>query len=151
MTRLFHEWWDRRGLTGRLTTDQQSQLLAYLLLLERWNQQINLTGSLLTSNPDAALDRLILEPVEFQLKFQLTPRRVLDIGSGSGSPALPFLICCPSAELTMIEARQKKAVFLREASRAINLNTRVEACRFEDFAQQSHPVSYTHLTLPTKA
>lgn len=134
MRHLFLDWLERRGLTARLSQEQQEQLLVYVLLLDRWNQQINLTGSSLQANPDIAFDRLILEPVEFQFRFQPTPGPTVDIGSGSGSPALPYLICSPKTQITLIEARQKKAVFLKEASRAIGLPVNVERCRFEDFA-----------------
>jgi len=49
-----------------------------------------------------------------------TPR-VLDIGSGAGFPALPLKIWAPHIDLTLIESNQKKATFLREATRALTL------------------------------
>jgi 16S rRNA (guanine527-N7)-methyltransferase len=46
---------------------------------------------------------------------------ILDIGSGAGFPALPLKIWAPEIHLTMIEANHKKAAFLREVVRALQL------------------------------
>src|SRR4029077_7782399 len=47
--------------------------------------------------------------------------RVLDIGSGAGFPAIPLKLWAPRIHLTLIECNHKKAVFLREVSRALTL------------------------------
>jgi 16S rRNA (guanine527-N7)-methyltransferase len=65
----------------------------------------------------------------------LHPPRVLDIGSGAGFPALPLKIWAPNIHLTLIESNHKKAVFLREVTRALTLtNVDVIADRAETLA-----------------
>jgi 16S rRNA (guanine527-N7)-methyltransferase len=60
---------------------------------------------------------------------------VVDLGSGAGFPALPIKIWAPDIHLTMIESNQKKAAFLREATRALKLtNVDVIAERAESIA-----------------
>jgi 16S rRNA (guanine527-N7)-methyltransferase len=59
---------------------------------------------------------------------------VVDLGSGAGFPGLPIKIWAPSVRLTLIESNQRKAVFLREVSRALTLtHANVFAGRAEDF------------------
>jgi len=57
--------------------------------------------------------------------------RICDIGSGAGFPGFPVAILRKDCEVTLIEAHQRKAVFLKEASRGIP-NIRVVAKRAED-------------------
>ena len=43
----------------------------------------------------------------------------MDIGSGGGSPAIPFKLAVPRLGLTMVEAKARKSAFLREAVRQL--------------------------------
>jgi 16S rRNA (guanine527-N7)-methyltransferase len=112
----------------------EAQLEAYFRLLAHWNQTINLTALPLDDPTDEAVDRLIIEPL-LAARESGSPSNWYDLGSGGGSPAIPFKIAHPRATLTMVEARSKKAAFLREAIRVLELiETGVEQKRFEDVA-----------------
>ena len=50
------------------------------------------------------------------------PTRLMDIGSGGGSPAIPLKLALPHLHLTMVEAKVRKSAFLREASRQLELD-----------------------------
>jgi 16S rRNA (guanine527-N7)-methyltransferase len=50
-----------------------------------------------------------------------SPSSAIDIGSGAGFPGLPLKIWSPSLRLTLIESNGRKATFLREVSRALQL------------------------------
>jgi len=72
-----------------------------------------------------------------------------DIGSGAGFPGFPVAVLRPECSVTLIESHQRKAVFLREASRNL-LNVRVLARRAEDVNERfdwaiSRAVSYEDL------
>ena len=134
----FSLWCATRGVHKLLGPDQVQRLAAFLEILEKWNGRLNLTGFSLLEDLDTACDRLILEPVLAAVHLRPTDRLVIDIGSGSGSPAIPFLIAAPWIDLTMVESRQRKSVFLREAIRAVGHNASVVTARFEEFAS-SHP------------
>lgn len=57
---------------------------------------------------------------------------LVDIGSGGGSPAIPVKLALPELGLRMVEARARKAAFLREAVRHLGLDrTEVHAERYE--------------------
>jgi len=107
-----------------------SRLVVYFQLLSHWNRKINLTS---LSDPDEAVDRLLLEPVAAAASL---PHHLdlVDLGSGGGSPAIPLALATGSPMLVMVESRVRKAAFLREALREIGLSGVVEAARFEDVA-----------------
>lgn len=105
------------------------RLVDYLLLLQRWNVRMNLTG---LERPDDAVDRLLVEPLLAAREMGDTAASLLDIGSGGGSPAIPLKIVRPAVALTMVEAKTRKSVFLREVVRHLGLtNCHVETVRFE--------------------
>ena len=107
-------------------------LAAYVELLQRWNARLNLTA---LDNSDHGLDRLVVEPLAAARHAPQTTVNVIDIGSGSGSPAIPLRIALAGARLVMVEARQRKAAFLREAVRRLELaDCTVETGRFETLA-----------------
>lgn len=103
------------------------KLLAYYQLLTRWNRTINLTS---LSDPSEAIDRLLLEPVAAAPALP-AGARLLDLGSGGGSPAIPLALALGSPSLVMVESRSRKAAFLREAARVVDIEAVVEAERFE--------------------
>ena len=114
------------------------QLEAYYRLLNRWNRTINLTALPLEPLNDDTLDRLLIEPLASASYVTVSHANWFDLGSGGGSPAIPLKIARPGLNLTMVEARQKKAAFLREAARELSLpSTTVVTERFE--ALPTHP------------
>ena len=107
-----------------------AKLWIYLDLLFRWNTKINLTSHSLHS-PDAAIDRLLLEPLVAARQFLATERTFIDVGSGGGSPALPMHLAS-GARLVMVESKARKSAFLREAVRQLECLATVETARFEE-------------------
>jgi 16S rRNA (guanine527-N7)-methyltransferase len=113
-----------------LQEDLVARLTAYFELLSRWNRKINLTA---IENPDEAIDRLLLEPVVATRHFPAADVRVMDVGSGGGSPAIPMKLAVPASALTMVEVKARKSAFLREAMRTLDLDkTSVETSRYEE-------------------
>jgi 16S rRNA (guanine527-N7)-methyltransferase len=116
-----------------LPEDLSDRLIGYYELLARWNRKINLTA---LADPDEAIDRLLLEPI--LAARHLPPSdarglRIMDVGSGGGSPAIPLKIAAPNVRLTMVEVKARKSAFLREAVRVLELTgTVVETSRYEE-------------------
>ncbi len=107
-------------------------LLSYVELLHRWNARLNLTR---LDTGDEGLDRLVVEPLAAARHVGSPAPRVIDVGSGGGSPAIPLRLALPSGSLLMVEAKARKAAFLREAVRHLGLtHTAVEVARFEQLA-----------------
>lgn len=104
------------------------KLVVYFDLLDRWNRTINLTA---LTDPDEAIDRLLLEPVAAAPAFPRSPR-LIDLGSGGGSPAIPLALALDAKALVMVESRVRKGAFLREVARELALPAVVESARFEE-------------------
>ena len=107
-------------------------------LLKKWNAATNLTALPLDGYPDHSLDRLFIEPL---LAAEVIPsnsaRLCVDIGSGGGSPAIPFALAHPAVQMLMVESVGKKATFLREAVRVVGLTqAEVRNARFEDVVSE---------------
>ena len=133
-TEPYRELIAARAALNDLVIEEQAidQLARYLLLLKRWNDTIRLTA---LDDPDAAVDRLILEPVSAAASLPKTPLILMDVGSGGGSPAIPLKVIRPNASLIMVESRARKAAFLREVARHLDLTqVTVETARFEELA-----------------
>lgn len=128
LARRVSERADLRGIA--LPDSLHGPLLTYLDLLYRWNAKINLTS---LSDYDEAIDRLLLEPLAASTAL---PRnvRLMDLGSGGGSPAIPLALAIDASDLVMVESRGRKAAFLREAARAVGIPASVEAVRFEELS-----------------
>jgi 16S rRNA (guanine(527)-N(7))-methyltransferase RsmG len=111
-----------------LDSFQKEKLAIYCEELSRWNQKINLTSL----QGEALVRRLVLEPA--WVGKQLKPEGILmDIGSGNGSPAIPLLVVGGFRKSHLVEARTKRAVFLRHIISILNLaNSEVHRVRFED-------------------
>jgi 16S rRNA (guanine(527)-N(7))-methyltransferase RsmG len=129
---------ERAGRVGvALTSDVAAQFEAYFRLLARWNAKINLTALPLDSPTDETFDRLLIEPLVAARYAADAPLSWFDVGSGGGSPAIPLKILRTKATLTMVEARGRKAAFLREVIRQLGLPAaRVENARFEDLPDE---------------
>ncbi|HEY7476537.1 MAG TPA: 16S rRNA (guanine(527)-N(7))-methyltransferase RsmG [Vicinamibacterales bacterium] len=107
----------------------------YVRLLAKWNQRINLTALPLDPPTDEAIDRLLIEPLIAASRIGPRDRIVIDVGSGGGSPAIPMKIAAPGIRMILVESRLKKAAFLREAVRHLELTeTAVENRRLEELA-----------------
>ncbi|MEQ1727070.1 MAG: 16S rRNA (guanine(527)-N(7))-methyltransferase RsmG [Vicinamibacterales bacterium] len=104
----------------------------YLDLLARWNARINLTALPVQPPTDAALDKLLVEPLVAAPFYPSQAGGWIDLGSGGGSPALPLRLACRSGALALVESRERKCAFLREAVRVLGLErTTVTTARFE--------------------
>jgi 16S rRNA (guanine527-N7)-methyltransferase len=109
--------------------DVTERLAGYLELLGRWNRKINLTALPLDPPSDPSIDRLVIESLVAVSCLRPDDLRVLDIGSGSGSPAIPMKLARPEIELVMVESRRRKSAFLREAVRTLELRQTVVETR----------------------
>jgi 16S rRNA (guanine527-N7)-methyltransferase len=114
-----------------LSPVQLQAISTYIDLLLRWNARINLTA---IRDPEEIVTRHFGESLfaARQLfpgnltraeseKFPLLAHTAADIGSGAGFPGIPIKLWRPEISLTLIESNHKKATFLREVARALEL------------------------------
>jgi len=134
-TREFTERLHRRARKAgiAIAPDVVTRLETYYRLLATWNKKINLTALNLVEPGDEVFDRLLIEPLAAARYAPSSPGRMLDVGSGGGSPALPFALVSPHLTLLMVESKTRKSVFLREAIRTLGLaGADVVTARFEE-------------------
>lgn len=125
----------RAGLVGVSVSETLGEELArYLGLLLRWNKRMNLTA---LTDDESGIDRLVVEPLLAVGHLAGDPVRLVDIGSGGGSPAVPMRLARPEIRLQMVERKARKAAFLREVVRQLSLSgSSVEACGYEELSAQ---------------
>jgi len=121
---------DRLGLS--LEIGKQEQLLAYLLLLDKWNKAYNLSGikDVQQMIPYHLLDSLAIVP--FIEKTQA--HTFLDVGTGAGLPGIPMAISFPEKRFLLLDSNGKKTRFLFQVITQLGLeNVSVFHERIESF------------------
>ncbi|QDH13504.1 16S rRNA (guanine(527)-N(7))-methyltransferase RsmG [Formicincola oecophyllae] len=104
------------ALLPSLTSRQNAQLEAFAALLTKWNSRINLISP-------RDLPQLWTRHIGDSLRLaHLIPagERVVDLGSGGGFPGIMTAVMT-GGDVTLVEADQRKAAFLREAARVCEL------------------------------
>lgn len=117
--------------SAELPKNLSAQLSTYLDLLVKWNARTNLTA---IRDPQDIVRRHFGESLfaGIELKGRIaSDATVLDFGSGAGFPGLPIQLLLPRLRVTLAESQGKKASFLREAVRTLDLPTEVWAARVE--------------------
>jgi len=104
-----------------------ARLLAYVELLQRWNSAYNLTA---VREPGEMVTRHLLDSLAI-LPY-VRGATLADLGSGAGLPGIPLAIAAPEREIMLVDSNGKKARFLREAVRRLELaHARVAEARVE--------------------
>jgi 16S rRNA (guanine527-N7)-methyltransferase len=86
-----------------------------------------------SSDPASILDDLLLDSLLFVRVMPPSVNRLMDLGSGAGLPGIPLSIVLPRMQVTLVEAKQKRASFLATAIRELGLGSaRVINSRAED-------------------
>lgn len=117
---------------SELPAEAAEKLAAYLELLSKWNSKLNLTAVRGTME---MIQRHLLECVQCaQALPEMTA--LLDFGSGAGLPGIPIAILRPEIHVTLGESQGKKASFLREAIRALEIKAEVFDGRIETMAPE---------------
>jgi 16S rRNA (guanine527-N7)-methyltransferase len=121
-------------LVSRETEERLSTLCR---MVERWNRTINIVS---ISTLRELKERHIDDSTQLLYGLDFNCKRWLDVGSGGGFPGLVIAahLCdlAPACMVVLVESDQRKAVFLREAVRAMNLSSLVHADRVENLPDQ---------------
>lgn len=115
-----------------LTEVQLNQFNRYKELLKEYNEKFNLTS--ITSDEEIVKKHFIdsLTGAEF-----LDGKKLIDVGSGGGFPAIPIKIFKPEIDVTLLEATEKKCNFLNIVISELKLeNIRVINGRAEELSKK---------------
>ena len=100
----------------------------YLSLILRWNARINLTA---IRDEEGILSRHFVESIACARALPTGITTLLDFGSGAGFPGIPIALCRPEIAVTLAESTSKKAAFLQEAIRVLDITAKVHSQRAE--------------------
>ncbi len=102
-----------------LFPNQIDQFLLYFEELKKWNAKVNLTGII---DDKEIIIKHFLDSLSFLKGFSpIEGIRIIDVGTGAGFPGIPLKIYSPRINLTLMEASQKKCVFLHHICRLMEL------------------------------
>lgn len=128
-------------IAERVSRETMNRLSDYATLLIKWQSRINLIAR---STSAQIWSRHMLDSAQLLDHIPEKCAYWLDLGSGGGFPGL---VCAaiahehhPEVQFALVEADQRKATFLREASRHMRLSVEVHNCRILDLAPQSADV-----------
>ena len=116
-----------------LPGDALARCTIFIEEIQRWSKIVDLLSQ---TDPETIIRKHIID------SFSLLPlipsgSRVLDLGSGAGFPGIPIATANPNIQATLIEARRKRANFLKEVIRTLNLhNSRAYEGRAEKLAEE---------------
>ena len=126
---------DLAGLSvSRETTER---LNAYLDLLLKWTERINLVGR---STADDIWQRHFLDSAQL---LTLAPEADtwLDLGSGGGFPGMVIAVLAkelrPALHLTLVDSDQRKCAFLRTVARDLDIACTLHCARIENLQPTS--------------
>lgn len=106
---------------------EAAALEAHFRRYEQWNRVLNLSS---IHDMDSVIVRHYCESLFLAKHLPEGPLRVVDVGSGAGFPGIPVAVVRPDCEVVLVEGHQRKAVFLKEATRDLP-NVRVFSARAE--------------------
>jgi 16S rRNA (guanine527-N7)-methyltransferase len=120
------------GIT--LSPDQREKLWSHREHVVETNKQFNLTR---ITDPEAFAVKHhadSLSVVAWVEKARIRVRRVLDIGTGAGVPAVPIAVAMPKWRVTAIDSTQKKANFVGQLAGELSLdNLEAKQVRAEEW------------------
>jgi 16S rRNA (guanine(527)-N(7))-methyltransferase RsmG len=129
----------RAGLT--FPEEVHAKLSLYVQELLHWNKKMNLTAL----EGEQLVRRLIVEPAWIGEQLQMSGS-LADVGSGNGSPGIPLCVTRNLAQAHLVEARTKRAAFLRHLASRLQLQgITVHRSRVEDIAGTLEPVDWISL------
>ncbi len=109
--------------------EQQSLLMRYVQLLQKWNQTYNLTA---IEDTDEIISKHILDSLS--VAEHLKGKYIIDVGSGAGLPGIPLAIVCPDKQFKLLDSNVKKTRFIQQATIDLGLkNIHVMHTRVEDY------------------
>lgn len=82
------------------------------------NQQFNLTR---ITSPEDFWEKNLWDSLAPILSYDLEGKKIIDIGTGAGFPALPIAIAFPHVKVTCMDSVAKKINFIHEIKKTLNL------------------------------
>lgn len=127
-----------REFRADVNDQQVAQIQQYMKLLLSWNDKVNLTA---IRDPLEILYRHFCESMFGAVAADIDDCRLADVGSGGGFPGLPMKILRPNLQVFLVESDVKKATFIAEVIRDIELTgASVLVSRYQEVGEEVAPL-----------
>ncbi len=121
----------------KLTGEQTERFSVYINLLEQWNQRTNLISA---NDISFIVSKHIRESLEILFLDILNEKKtVMDLGTGAGFPGIPLSILNTQLDMTLVESRKMKILFLQDVVDTLKLyhvnviGKRIENIKGDDY------------------
>ena len=101
-----------------LTENMQKQLEMYKNLLLEWNEKINLTA---ITDEEEIFVKHFVDCLYCAKYIKKEDKKIIDVGTGAGFPGLVLAIYFPDKEFTLLDALNKRLVFLEDVINKLGL------------------------------
>lgn len=113
-----------------LDEEAVKRLNIYGNMLLEWNEKINLTA---ITEPDEVLYKHFYDCILFFKNVKVEKNAsIIDVGTGAGFPGVVLKIVRPDIKLTLLDALNKRLVFLDELLKALSLDAQLVHSRAEE-------------------
>ena len=116
-----------------LSKEQGEKLLKLYDFLVEYNEKVNLTA--ITDFEEVVIKHFVDSILPFSKLSIDKGASFIDVGTGAGFPSIPLLIYRPDLEGTLLEALNKRCVFLEAACELVGVKAKVVHGRAEDYAK----------------
>ena len=120
-----------------LRDEQLNQFQKFYEMVIDWNTKINLTA--ITDEKEFAIKHVIDSLTLWDEEKFSNVKKILDVGTGAGFPAIPIKIFKPNVEIVLLDSLSKRVEFLKKVVAELNLeNVTCVHGRAEDLARQNN-------------
>jgi 16S rRNA (guanine527-N7)-methyltransferase len=116
---ILFDWAEKLGVS--LSSEQIKKFRTYHQLLLDWNQKINLVSR---KDTDRIVSYHFIDSIGSTSEIPLNSI-VCDLGAGAGLPGIPIKIIRDDIRMYLVESIKKKAFFLNEAIKTLELNNTI--------------------------
>lgn len=117
-----------------LSQDKADKLLKLYEFLVEYNKNVNLTA--ITDFEEVVVKHFIDSVLPFSMIDIKENSSFIDVGTGAGFPSIPLMIVRPDLKGTLLEALNKRCVFLKKACELTGIDAKVIHGRAEDYAKE---------------
>lgn len=117
-----------------LSQDKADKLLKLYEFLVEYNKNVNLTA--ITDFEEVVVKHFIDSVLPFSMIDIKENSSFIDVGTGAGFPSIPLMIVRPDLKGTLLEALNKRCVFLEKACELTEVDAKVIHGRAEDYAKE---------------
>ena len=125
---------DYKNFQTKIDEKKLKKLKTYYNLIKKWQNKFNLISK---DSFDKIWERHFLDSYQI-IKLIGNKKKILDIGSGAGFPAIVCAICSNN-NFELVESNKKKCIFLNEVKKVVGIkNIKIHNTRIENLKILKH-------------